>query len=270
MSKIARLVDGFARRPQVQERLTTQIADALGDALEPTGVLVVIEAEHLCMSIRGVRSPARSPYVGGPRPVPRQCPCRGPRRWRSSPATAGADGNPAGAVCLPDARLGRPRPGRRAHRRVARRRTGELGALLRGDAARPGPEQLAAIAWVLDAGDRHVLLVEHQWYGWSCPGGHVDEGEPPAAAAARELAEETGLVLTPTTAEPVTLTLGGVPSDAVARRTCTGCSATGSPATRRTRSAPERDAVAWHRVDELPGPAVADLAPLLDRVIRDR
>ena len=57
LSKIARLVDGFARRPQVQERLTTQIADALGDVLEPTGVLVVVEAEHLCMSIRGVRKP---------------------------------------------------------------------------------------------------------------------------------------------------------------------------------------------------------------------
>jgi GTP cyclohydrolase IA len=57
LSKIARLVDGFARRPQVQERLTTQIADALGDALKPTGVLVVLEAEHLCMSIRGVKKP---------------------------------------------------------------------------------------------------------------------------------------------------------------------------------------------------------------------
>ncbi len=57
LSKIARLVDGFARRPQVQERLTTQIADALGDVLKPAGVLVVLEAEHLCMSIRGVKKP---------------------------------------------------------------------------------------------------------------------------------------------------------------------------------------------------------------------
>src|SRR5215213_10244050 len=57
LSKIARLVDGFARRPQVQERLTTQVADALGDALKPNGVLVVLEAEHLCMSIRGVKKP---------------------------------------------------------------------------------------------------------------------------------------------------------------------------------------------------------------------
>ena len=57
LSKIARLVDGFAKRPQVQERLTTQIADALVDVLQPTGVFVVIEAEHMCMSMRGVRKP---------------------------------------------------------------------------------------------------------------------------------------------------------------------------------------------------------------------
>jgi len=57
LSKIARLVDGFARRPQVQERLTTQIADALVQVLAPRGVFVVIEAEHLCMSMRGVRKP---------------------------------------------------------------------------------------------------------------------------------------------------------------------------------------------------------------------
>ncbi len=57
LSKLARLVDGFAHRPQVQERLTTQIADALVRALEPSGVFVVLEAEHLCMSMRGVRKP---------------------------------------------------------------------------------------------------------------------------------------------------------------------------------------------------------------------
>jgi GTP cyclohydrolase I len=57
LSKLARLVDGFARRPQVQERLTTQIADAIDQVLQPKGVLVVIEAEHLCMSMRGVRKP---------------------------------------------------------------------------------------------------------------------------------------------------------------------------------------------------------------------
>jgi GTP cyclohydrolase I len=57
LSKIARLVDGFAKRPQVQERLTSQIADALVDELKPTGVLVMIEAEHFCMSMRGVKKP---------------------------------------------------------------------------------------------------------------------------------------------------------------------------------------------------------------------
>jgi GTP cyclohydrolase I len=57
LSKLARLVDGFARRPQVQERLTTQVADTIDQVLRPKGVLVVIEAEHLCMSMRGVRKP---------------------------------------------------------------------------------------------------------------------------------------------------------------------------------------------------------------------
>jgi GTP cyclohydrolase I len=55
LSKLARLVDMYARRPQVQERLTTQIADAMVDVLEPAGVIVVIDCEHLCMSMRGVR-----------------------------------------------------------------------------------------------------------------------------------------------------------------------------------------------------------------------
>ncbi len=57
LSKLARLVDGFARRPQVQERLTTQVADAIGAGLDPRAVLVVVEAEHMCMSMRGVQKP---------------------------------------------------------------------------------------------------------------------------------------------------------------------------------------------------------------------
>jgi GTP cyclohydrolase I len=55
LSKVARLVDLFARRPQVQERLTTQIADAMVEILNPLGVIVIIDCEHLCMSMRGVR-----------------------------------------------------------------------------------------------------------------------------------------------------------------------------------------------------------------------
>lgn len=57
LSKLARLVDVYARRPQVQERLTTQIADSLVEVLKPRGVIVVLECEHLCMSMRGVRKP---------------------------------------------------------------------------------------------------------------------------------------------------------------------------------------------------------------------
>ena len=57
LSKLARLVDLFARRPQVQERLTTQVVEAIVEHLQPAGVIVVVECEHLCMSMRGVRKP---------------------------------------------------------------------------------------------------------------------------------------------------------------------------------------------------------------------
>ncbi|MBW3615170.1 MAG: GTP cyclohydrolase I FolE [Actinobacteria bacterium] len=57
LSKLARLVEGYAKRPQVQERITSQIADTLEKVLSPRGVLVVVEAEHLCMSMRGVNKP---------------------------------------------------------------------------------------------------------------------------------------------------------------------------------------------------------------------
>ncbi|MFG2194818.1 GTP cyclohydrolase I FolE [Streptomyces sp. NPDC048639] len=57
LSKLARLVDVYARRPQVQERMTTQIADSLMQILEPRGVIVVVECEHMCMSMRGIRKP---------------------------------------------------------------------------------------------------------------------------------------------------------------------------------------------------------------------
>lgn len=57
LSKLARLVDVFAKRPQVQERLTSQVANSLVELLKPAGVIVVVEAEHLCMTMRGVRKP---------------------------------------------------------------------------------------------------------------------------------------------------------------------------------------------------------------------
>ena len=60
LSKLARLVDSYAKRPQVQERLTAQIADEIERTLQPRGVMVVVEAEHLCMSMRGVKKPGSS------------------------------------------------------------------------------------------------------------------------------------------------------------------------------------------------------------------
>jgi GTP cyclohydrolase IA len=72
LSKLARLVDVFARRPQVQERMTSQIADALMRVLEPRGALVVIEAEHLCMSMRGVRKPGAKTVTSAVRGIIRE------------------------------------------------------------------------------------------------------------------------------------------------------------------------------------------------------
>jgi GTP cyclohydrolase I len=69
LSKLARLVDGFARRPQMQERLTAQVADSLCERLDPLGVIVVIEAEHLCMSMRGVRKPGAKTVTSAVRGV---------------------------------------------------------------------------------------------------------------------------------------------------------------------------------------------------------
>ncbi len=75
LSKLARLVDGFAKRPQVQERLTSQVADAMVDAFEPYGVIVVIEAEHLCMSMRGhPQARCGHGHLGRSRSVPRRPP----------------------------------------------------------------------------------------------------------------------------------------------------------------------------------------------------
>lgn len=69
LSKLARLVDAYARRPQVQERLTSQVADALMRTLDPRGAIVVIEAEHLCMSVRGIRKPGARTTTSGLRGI---------------------------------------------------------------------------------------------------------------------------------------------------------------------------------------------------------
>jgi len=75
LSKLARLVDGFARRLQVQERLTVQIADALEAMLEPAGVLVVVDAEHTCMGLRGIRKPGSSTVTTSARGLYRNDSC---------------------------------------------------------------------------------------------------------------------------------------------------------------------------------------------------
>jgi GTP cyclohydrolase IA len=72
LSKVARLVEIYARRPQVQERLTRQVADALNDVLKPQGVIVVIEAEHLCMAMRGIRKPGTTTVTSAVRGIFRE------------------------------------------------------------------------------------------------------------------------------------------------------------------------------------------------------
>ncbi len=72
LSKLARLVDAYAKRPQVQERLTSQIADELNRSLQPKGVMVVIEAEHLCMTMRGIRKPGATTVTSAVRGLFRQ------------------------------------------------------------------------------------------------------------------------------------------------------------------------------------------------------
>ena len=72
LSKLARLVEVYARRPQVQERMTSQIADALQEVLKPRGTIVVIEAEHLCMAMRGIRKPGATTVTSAVRGIFRE------------------------------------------------------------------------------------------------------------------------------------------------------------------------------------------------------
>ncbi|MBC2681299.1 GTP cyclohydrolase I FolE [Corynebacterium anserum] len=69
LSKLARLIDGLAKRPQVQERLTSQVADALMERLEPAGAIVVVEAEHMCMAMRGIRKPGANTVTSAVRGI---------------------------------------------------------------------------------------------------------------------------------------------------------------------------------------------------------
>jgi GTP cyclohydrolase I len=76
LSKLARLVDVYAKRPQVQERLTTQVADAMVEILQPRGVIVVIDAEHLCMTMRGVRKAGARTITSAVRGIMHRAPTR--------------------------------------------------------------------------------------------------------------------------------------------------------------------------------------------------
>jgi 8-oxo-dGTP diphosphatase len=165
-------------------------------------------------------------------------------------------GHPPGAVVLPSPAHASLAPAVERIEAWWGGRPDELAALLRA-ADDDRDDQLAAVAWVFDRASSHVLLVDHRSYGWSCPGGHVEQGETAAAAAGRELAEETGLVLEPVTADPVTLTLAHTGDH---RHWIVGYR---FEADRRRRLAPERDPVAWHRVDDLPPVSVPDLATLV-------
>ena len=178
-------------------------------------------------------------------------------------------GHPPGAVCLPSPAYVALAP---AIARISADASwgatpGDLVELLHRDGP-PGPDQLAAIAWVLTPDRDHVLLVDHRHYGWSCPGGHVEHGEMPGTAAARELAEETALVLPPLDTDPVTLTLVDARGDA------------GGPphrhwllgyrfiADRDASLVPERDPLGWHPASSLPPDVVADIPPLWEIVRR--
>ena len=149
LSKLARLVEVYARRPQVQERMTSQIADALDDVLKPRGVLVVIEAEHLCMAMRGIRKPGRDDGdLGGARHLPGQ---RGDAQRGDEPHPGRGDSSRA----LSDRRAAAPRPVRghgrpeRHARLVLRRR---LLRRRRPTAIAHGLEMHAAGADYVDVG----------------------------------------------------------------------------------------------------------------------
>jgi 8-oxo-dGTP pyrophosphatase MutT (NUDIX family) len=123
---------------------------------------------------------------------------------------------------------------------------------------------VATNAWVFDATAGAVLLVRHRTLGWVCPGGHLDEGEAPAAGAARELSEETGLTLTPCVARPILVRANVFPArgdDPAHWHWNVHYAFVGDPV---ATLVPEADApVDWFPLDALPTPAVADLVDII-------
>ncbi len=179
-------------------------------------------------------------------------------------------GHPPQAVWLPARGVAHLAPAVERTRAYHGTTPEEFAVVLR---ARPrGTEvgQLAAIAWVLDAARGHVLLVDHTQHGWSCPGGHVETREEPAAAAARALSEATGLRLTPDRLDPVTVSRASSAADhhgPAHDHWILGYLFTADPTAALAR---ERDPIAWHHVDALPPGCVDDLAPLLSALLADR
>ena len=138
-----------------------------------------------------------------------------------------------------------------------------LAAVLR-DGLAVAPGHLATNAWVFDAGGAQLLLVQHRTLGWVNPGGHLEDNETPAAGAARELAEETGLELAPVHQSPMVVRAAVFPArggDPAHWHWNLHYLFRGDPAVSLT---PEPGSPAdWFAVDALPEPRVGDLSDLL-------
>ncbi len=140
----------------------------------------------------------------------------------------------------------------------------ELARALESDTATPLRGHLCVTAWVIDAAATQILLVRHRTLGWATIGGHLDVGEAPAIGATRELREESGLDLSPTSVVPDVLHPGWFPASATGPghwHHNLGYRFVADPA---GRLMPEPGApVAWFSVDDLPDPRVPDIAPVL-------